>query len=75
MVRNTGALENFVQARRVELRGMQSHIQTAMDGTAKATVAYVVGDQQMAANAQHTAAQAAQVLTLPAAAGRRTAAR
>jgi hypothetical protein len=65
------ALGNFLQAREAELQGIQSHVQTALDGTAKATVAYVLGDQQMAANAQHTAAQAAQVPTLPTAAGRR----
>jgi hypothetical protein len=51
------ALSDFATARAPELKSMSTHINNAMTGTVDAVGDYIRGNLEMAANAQHAAAQ------------------
>ena len=52
------ALSGFAGARAPAVAAATGHLESAVSGAAKATMAYVHGDEQMAANAQAAAAGA-----------------
>jgi hypothetical protein len=53
------ALNDFLTHRAAELTGLGTLIESAETGAVNATIAYLKGDEQMAANAQAAAAAAA----------------